>query len=216
MESAGHPLAKMLDLSTVGFPGAYLNIKQTTAKQVLRYRVPWMIEDLPKNHWYNWGPPPPGKEIAGPAVTLNRFGNGHALYLAPPLFRLMGSGNRDQLDSPHDSRIHPADDTQPGDRTPHQSAFGIRPRNVLLRQKSAACPGPDPEHGASGYRRRSASRARYCDSSRSRANEGRWRQMVWPQKQDLPLGRQDGKLVVNLPELEVYAAVCLDLERLPS
>ncbi len=38
--------------------------------------------------------------------------------------------------------------------------------------------------------------------------------MLWPRQQALPLARQDdGRLVVTLPELEVYAAVCLQLER---
>ena len=57
----------------------------------MRYRLPFMVEDIPHNHWFNWGPPPPGTETAGTAVAYNRFGKGQSLYLGVPIFWAMQS-----------------------------------------------------------------------------------------------------------------------------
>jgi hypothetical protein len=89
LESSGHPLAKILAVSTVGLPGPFLELKRTTSEEVMHYRLPFMVEDLPHHQWFNWGPPPPGSETAGPAVTYNRFGKGQAVYIGVPLFRAM-------------------------------------------------------------------------------------------------------------------------------
>ena len=89
LESAGHPLAKMLAVSTVGLAGTFLKLKRTTAEEVMKYRLPFMVEDVPHNHWFNWGPPPPGTESGGTAVAYNQFGKGQAVYLGVPIFRAM-------------------------------------------------------------------------------------------------------------------------------
>jgi hypothetical protein len=89
LESSGHPLAKLLAVSTVGLPGPFLRLKPTTAQEVMRYRLPFMVEDVPNNKWFNWGPPPPGEETGGAAVTHNRFGKGQAVYIGVDLFRAM-------------------------------------------------------------------------------------------------------------------------------
>jgi hypothetical protein len=89
LESAGHHLAAMLAASTVGTPGTFLKLKRTTSEEVMRYRLPFMVEDMPHNHWFNWGPPPPGTESGGTAVAYNRFGKGQCIYLGVPLFRAM-------------------------------------------------------------------------------------------------------------------------------
>jgi hypothetical protein len=89
LESTGDPLAKMLSASTVGLPGSFVKVKRTTAQEVMRYRLPFMVEDIPHNHWFNWGPPPPGTETAGTAVAYNRFGKGQSLYIGVPIFWAM-------------------------------------------------------------------------------------------------------------------------------
>jgi hypothetical protein len=86
LESSGSPLASLLAVSTVGMAGSFLRLKRTTAQEVMRYRLPFMIEDMAHNHWFNWGPPPPGTEVGGTAVAYNRFGKGQSLYLGVPLF----------------------------------------------------------------------------------------------------------------------------------
>jgi hypothetical protein len=89
LESSGHPLAKILEVSAVGLPGPFLRLKLATAEKVMHYRLPFMVEDLPHHKWFNWGPPPPGEKVGGPAVTYNKFGKGQALYIGAPIFRAM-------------------------------------------------------------------------------------------------------------------------------
>ena len=160
IESAGHPLAEKLARSAVGFAGPYLNIKPTTAKPVMRYRLPWMVEDLAENKWYNWGPPPPGKETGGPAVTLNQFGKGHALYLAFPVFRLFGKHTRPrwirELIPEFVRQLAP----RPVIELQTTVAVGVCSRNLLFRQDAAIGSRPSAEHGAIGHRRRAAPGAR--------------------------------------------------------
>jgi hypothetical protein len=86
LESAGHPLAKSLAVSTVGLPGPFLRLKLTTAEEVMRYRLPVMVEDVPHRKWFHWGAPPPGEEAGGTAVAYNKFGQGQAVYLGVPIF----------------------------------------------------------------------------------------------------------------------------------
>ncbi|MGH9345081.1 MAG: beta-galactosidase trimerization domain-containing protein, partial [Terriglobia bacterium] len=89
LESAGHLLAKILSVSTVGLPGVFLRLKKTTAEEVMSYRLPFMVQNLKKNEWFNWGPPPPGSETAGTAVAYNKFGKGQSLYIGVPIFWAM-------------------------------------------------------------------------------------------------------------------------------
>lgn len=89
LESSGNPLASMLAVSTVGLAGPFLKLKRTTAEEVMRYLLPFMVEDIEHNHWFNWGPPPPGTETAGTAVAYNRYGKGQSLYLGVPIFWAM-------------------------------------------------------------------------------------------------------------------------------
>ena len=66
LESSGHPLTKSLAVSTVGLSGPFLKLKiRAGAQELLRYRLPLMVEDLPNYKWFNWGPPPPGRESGG-------------------------------------------------------------------------------------------------------------------------------------------------------
>ncbi len=91
LESAGHALAKSLAVSTVGLPGSFVRVRCQTAQEVMRFRLPLMVEEMDKDRWFNWGPPPPSAEMVPHAVTLNRFGRGQALYAGVQLFRAMNS-----------------------------------------------------------------------------------------------------------------------------
>ena len=91
LESTGHALSKSLAVSTVGLPGSFLHLRQTSGQEVLRYRLPFMIEDMANHKWFNWGPPPPGPEMGGPAAVFNDFGKGQSLYVGVNLFQAMSS-----------------------------------------------------------------------------------------------------------------------------
>ncbi len=88
LESSGHPLTKSLAVSTVGLSGPFLKLKMRPgAEELLRYRLPMMVEDLPNHKWFNWGAPPPGRESGGTAAVLNRYQKGRAVYLGAPIFQ---------------------------------------------------------------------------------------------------------------------------------
>ena len=191
IESAGHPLAEKLGREHGGIRGPYLTIRPTTAKPVMRYRLPWMVEDLKKNKWYNWGPPPPGKETGGPAVTLNQFGKGQALYLAFPLFRLFGRTHRPRWIR----ELIPEFIRQLG--APARSS------NCRPRRRRSLCMGPSSStrRGDSvlvqvlntvqlvtdGEPRPARGVAIAVDGSRLKVAAAR---MLWPRQQALPLARK--------------------------
>ncbi len=85
LESSGHPLSRLLAVSTVGLPGRSLHVKRTSALEVMRYRLPFMVEDQAHNKWLDWGPPrrDPNPEVT--AVAYNKYGQGHALYIGAPI-----------------------------------------------------------------------------------------------------------------------------------
>jgi hypothetical protein len=91
MESAGHPLAEALGQGTVGLPGPFITIRETTAQAVMRYRLPLLAENVAADQWVGWGAPPPGPQTAGTAVVFNKFGKGQSLYLGVPIFWAMHS-----------------------------------------------------------------------------------------------------------------------------
>ena len=145
LESTGSPLAKLLAVSTVGLPGSFLRLKRTTAEEVMRYRLPFMVEDVPHNHWFNWGPPPPGTETAGTAVAYNRFGKGQSLYIwgcrssGPCKSRLRWI----RLWIPELMRQlvkNPIAELRPEPFTEYCA------RDIFLRQVGRACPGAGLEH----------------------------------------------------------------------
>jgi hypothetical protein len=88
LQATGHRLTRSLRLSTVGVSGSFLKLRlRGEGEEMMRYRLPLMVEDVPHNHWFNWGPPPPGSEDGGTAAVYNRFGRGQSVYIGAPVFR---------------------------------------------------------------------------------------------------------------------------------
>jgi hypothetical protein len=98
IESSGHELASNFDKETVGLPGPFVTVNRRSAEEVMRYRLPYMVEDKPNFHWYNWFSPPPGSELGGSAVTCNKVGKGKAIYFGVPIFR--SEANKSAYDEP--------------------------------------------------------------------------------------------------------------------
>jgi hypothetical protein len=86
LEPLSHPLAQSVGKEPVGLAGAYLTVTGP-AEEVFRLRPPLFAEDLSKGVFFHWPPPPAGTEEAGKGVTVFRYGQGRALYLAVELFR---------------------------------------------------------------------------------------------------------------------------------
>ena len=164
LESAGHPLAKTLAVSTVGLPGSFLKLKRTTAEEVMRYRLPFMVQDLAHNRWFNWGPPPPGTETAGTAVAHNRYGKGQSVYLGVPIF--LGHAVAALLDPKVGSRVDKGA-CEPADRgTKAGAAFGVRSWHLLLYSES-------PLHPCTGVERAGARHGRRISRHRQSGNQCR-------------------------------------------
>jgi hypothetical protein len=79
-----HALAKVLGREPVGMAGSYVRA-EGDAETVFDLMLPMFKEDIPGHVFYHWFPPPAGR-IAGKGVTVNRFGRGHAVYVAAEMF----------------------------------------------------------------------------------------------------------------------------------
>ena len=209
LESSGHPLAAMLGKKSVGLPGAFLHVIPTTAQEVMRYRLPFMVEDIPHNQWYNWGSPPPGAEIAGPAVTLNKFGKGQAIYIGAPIFWAMKDRPywvrqwvptllRQLVPNPVvELRLEPFSEYLHGTFFYDHSG-----RFVLVQVLNTI------EIITRGEFREAPKLSLAVNSSKLIVTEAR---VVWPKIADLPLATRGGKTYIALPKLDRYMALLLKL-----
>jgi hypothetical protein len=209
IESSGHPLAKLLDVSTVGLAGSFVRVKRTSAQEVMRYRLPFMVEDIPHNHWFNWGPPPPGTETAGTAVAHNRFGKGQALYVGVPIFWAMQfrpfwirrwiPDLMQQLVPAPIAEITP----RPFSEYVHGTVFHTRDRKCLLVQVLNTI-----ELATEGEYRDIQEVRIQLDAARLKVRGG---QVIWPQKQDLAVEEEHGKTIVALKRPARYTAALLKI-----
>ncbi len=209
LESVGHPLAQMFGKTTLGLPGTFVNVKRTTAAEVMRFRLPFMIEDIPHNQWYNWGPPPPGGTLGGTAVSHNQFGKGKALYIGAPIFWAMKTRPfwprqwvptllRQLVPDPIiELRI------EPFSYYVHGTFFYDRSRKFILVQllrtvematHGEPCPAP-----------------KLSIMINPRKLKVLGAKVVWPLSKLVPVAAEGGKTRVSLPKLDRYMACYLKL-----
>ena len=209
LESSGHPLAAIWGKKTVGLPGSFVCVKPTTAETVMQYRLPLMIEDVPHNQFFNFGPWPPAEGSAGPAVTLNRFGKGQAIYIGAPIFRAM-------KDRPYWIRqwipfllrqLVPRPivelKLEPFSEYAHGSFFYDKSGRFVIVQVVNTS-----ELAMGGELREGPSATIVVDSKKLKIEGAR---MVWPRTTDLSLRAQDGRIQIELSKLERYCMVLLKL-----
>jgi hypothetical protein len=217
LEGSSSALANPLPPGTVGLPGSFLNIKLTSAEEVMHYRLPVMVEDLPKNEWFNWGPPPPAKENSGPAVAYQKFGKGQSLYIGVPIFRAVNTKIdfaamtnlfwiqkwistliRQLVPSPAAEIV-----VTPHTEYFHGSFFFDKSRKFILLQMLNTI-----ELLNKGEFQMPVSAEARLDATRLRVTGAR---MVWPETRDLSVRTDAGRTIVSLPEVKRYAAVYLRL-----
>jgi hypothetical protein len=217
LEPSGHELARPLKQGTVGLPDSFLYLKPTTAEEVMHYRLPVMLEDLSKNKWFNWGPPPPGKETAGMAVAYNKFGKGQAIYIGVPIFRAMSvQSGWGVSDRPFWIRawIHelvrqlipnPVAEivSKPFTKYLHGSFFYAKDRRFILVQILNTV-----ELLAKGQLQAPIRAEIRVNSNKLKVTGAR---AIWPKTEDLPLRTVAGKTVAVLPNVEGYTAIYLRL-----
>ena len=209
MESTGHELSKSLAVSTVGLPGSFLRLRQTSGQEVLRYRLPLMIEDLENHKWFNWGPPPPGQEAGGPAAVFNRFGQGQSLYVGVSLFQAMSRKlfwirswvpevMRSMVPQPVAelrSEVFP--------EYVHGTFFWEKDRRSLLVQVLNAI-----ELSTQGEFRGVPAVEIRVNSARVKIKSAK---IIWPAEQELPIRSRQGNAEITLPSPTRYTALRLQL-----
>ena len=209
LESVGHPLAKMLDSGTVGLPGSFLYLKKTTAQEVMRYRLPFMVQDLAHNQWFNWGPPPPGEKPGGTAVAYNKFGEGQSLYMGVPIFWAMqGQPNwirewipalLQQLVPKPIAEIRP----EPKSKYVHGTFFYDKSKRFILVQVLNAM-----ELATQGEFRPVSNVELRINSTKLKVNGAR---VLWPKEEDLTVINSEGFTRIVLPNPERYMVLYLRL-----
>jgi hypothetical protein len=209
LESAGHPLAAMWGSKTVGLPGSFVGVKPTTATMVMRYRLPFLAEDLAHQQFFNFGPWPPGAETAGAAVTINRFGKGQAIYIGVPIFRAMKDRPywirqwipfllRQLVPRPiAELKLEPFSEYAHGSFLYDKSG-----RFVIVQVLNTS------ELAMGGELREGPSATIAVDAKKLKVDGAR---MLWPRTADLSLRKQEGRIQIGLPKLERYCMVLLKL-----
>ncbi len=209
LEPAGHPLARMFGATTLGLPGSFCRTKCTSAVEVMRFRLPFMVEDIGKFQWYNWGAPPPGADLAGTAVSHNKFGRGQALYIGAPVFwalkdkifwirdwvpRLM----RDLVPNPVCEL-----QSQPSSIHVHGTFFHDQSKRYVLVQVLNTI-----ELASQGESYPATKLQIVINNAKLHVSGAR---VLWPKEQDLSLLSRSGNTRIALPALERYMALYLKL-----
>lgn len=150
-----------------------------------------------------------GAEIAGPAVTLNKYGEGQAIYIGAPIFWAM-------KDRPYWIRQwlppllrqlvpNPAMELrlEPFSEYVHGTFFHDRSGQFVLVQILNTI-----EIITRGELREAPKISLAVNSSKLRVTEAR---VVWPKTLDLPVTTRGGKTHIALPRLDRYMALFLKL-----
>jgi hypothetical protein len=183
----------------------------------MHYRLPVMVEDLSKNEWFNWGPPPPASGNAGAAVAYHKFRKGQSLYIGVPIFRAVNT----KIDFAAMTNLfwiqkwistvirqlvpNPAAEIVVTPHTDyfHGSFFFDQSRKFILLQVLNTV-----ELLSKGEFQMPVGAEARIDSKRLRVTGAR---MVWPETRDLSVRTEAGRTIVSLPEVKRYAAVYLRL-----
>jgi hypothetical protein len=211
LESSGHPLTKSLAVSTVGLSGPFLRLKiRAGAQELLRYRLPMMVEDLPHYKWFNWGPPPPGRESGGTAAVFNRYQKGQAVYVGAPIFQAVTNDKlfwtrtwiptlvRQLVPNPVAELTFAA-----LPKYLHGTFFWDKSKRFILVQILNAV--------------ELATEAEFIDvpSAEIRLNPEKLKvsgaRIVWPVERSLELGRDSGRTLISVPKPGRYTALYLRL-----
>lgn len=209
VESTGHPLAQALSQETVGLPGTFITIKETTAEPVLRYRLPILAEDVSRDRWVAWGAPPPGPQTAGAAAAFNKFGKGKSLYLGVPIFWAMQTRAvwiqnwipwliRQLAPNPL-AELR----TDPPSEYVHGTFFHDADKQLILVQLLDAV-----QLATKGELRSTPQIEISIDPRRLRVTGA---QVVWPKTKDLEITQRDGRTRIVLEKPDRYTALYLKL-----
>lgn len=84
-EPTGHPLAAAAAGEPVGLAGPFVEVNGP-ATDIFKIARPMFAEDVKKGIFFHWFPPPLDDTKTSKGITINRFGNGQAIYVPANLF----------------------------------------------------------------------------------------------------------------------------------
>jgi Hypothetical glycosyl hydrolase 6/Beta-galactosidase trimerisation domain len=209
LEPHGHPLTQAMSIGTVGLPGPFIRMRETSAQEVMSYRLPLFAEDVSKNLWVGWGSPPPGPNTAGVAVAFNRYGKGQSLYLGVPIFWAMQWRAHwiEEWVPAMVRRLVPGPvaelRTQPQSEYVHGSFFHDRARQLILVQILDAI-----ALVTKGERRPTPTVEITLDAARFKIRAA---EIVWPKTKTVEALLQAGRQSIRLENPDRYTALCLRL-----
>ena len=209
LESVGHTLAGLVSQGTVGLPGTFVKIKETTATPVMRYRLPLLAEDVAHNRWVGWGAPPPGTQTSGTAAAFNKFGKGQSFYLGARLFWALQFRSewiqRWVPDLIRKLAPNPSAElrSQPFSEYVHGTFFFDEEKQLILVQMLDAV-----QLATKGEPRSTPDIEIILDSDRTRIAAAR---VVWPAPRDLTVRRDGHKTHILIEKPASYSTLVLRL-----
>lgn len=87
----------LLSCTTPPVSDLFAEIKPTTAASLAEFILPCVACD--SKHWVNWWSPPPGDDTEFPALTVNNYSKGTAVYLAFDYFNMAKSNDYQDTDA---------------------------------------------------------------------------------------------------------------------
>ena len=214
LQTNGHALSAFLGSGEVGIVGkgvlphpsycTYVRV-QGKAESILDYRPPYMVPDVDKRIFHSWTTAPPGNEHIPMAATVNKCGEGTAVYVGVPIFRRYYPGLywiaewvRGLI-----TRLVPDPPIQvQGSAAIHATFFRQGPKRVLVQlANSLVWTG----------RGNSAPLRDLEIVGRSDRFKSRSTTLLWPQKQTLSL-ISGAKWRVRVPEVALHSIVAIELD----
>lgn len=86
----------LLSCTTAPVSSVFSEVQCTKAHEIAEFILPSVACDF--QHWVNWWSPPPGDPSGYPAITLNKYGNGHVLYTAFDYFTMAAEETYEDTD----------------------------------------------------------------------------------------------------------------------
>lgn len=214
MQTNGHPLSSFIGSGEVGILGlgvqpqksfcTYVRV-QGSAESILDYKPPYLVPDVSKHIFHSWNVAPPGNDRIPMAATVNRCGQGTAVYVGVPLFRRHSPDLYWIADWVRGliTRLVPDPPLQvQGSAAIHATFFRQGPKRLVVQLANSlvwtgrgnSAPVRDVEIVGRNDRFKPRSAA-----------------LVWPQKQALSL-TAGNKWRVRVPEVALHSIVAIELD----
>ena len=214
LQTNGHPLSSFIGTGEVGILGkgngpspsfcSFVRV-EGGADSVLNYRLPYLVPDLDKHVFHSWNPAPPGNETVPNAATVSHFGQGEAIYIGLPLFRMYQPELYwvSQWIQGMISRLvpRPAIRVQGSDAI-HAAFFRQGPQRLIVQMANSSV----------WTSRGAAPPAQNVEIvGRNDRFHPRSARLLWPKEGELALAKAGDDWRVHVPEVAIHAIISIEL-----